>query len=144
MLASPGTASPAEIVSDQDPPTGFGLDPPLDLVHLARHCLGDHELEDELLGLFRLQSLTLVGQLSDSSLLSLESKANIAHKLHGSALAVGAGRVASASRRVEEFATAAGDRALPGTDEYAAVTRAIAVLISAVAEAVAEIERIRG
>ena len=37
---------------------------------------------------------TLTAQLSDSSHLSLESKAKIAHKLRGSALAVGARRVA--------------------------------------------------
>ena len=43
-----------------------GFDPPLDLVHLARQCLGDHELEAELLGLFRLQAPALMAQLSDS------------------------------------------------------------------------------
>lgn len=144
MLATPGIAGPAKTVSDRGPVTELGPDPPLDLVHLARHCLGDRELEDELLGLFRLQSLALAAQLSDPTLLSLESKANIAHKLRGSALVVGAGRVASAAARIEEFAIFAGDRARPGTDELAAVTRAVAALISAVAEAVTEIERIRG
>ena len=33
-----------------------GFDPPLDLVHLARQCLGDHELEAELLAMFQLQA----------------------------------------------------------------------------------------
>ena len=33
-----------------------GFDPPLDLVHLARQCLGDRELEAELLAMFRLQA----------------------------------------------------------------------------------------
>ena len=40
------------------------FDPPLDLVHLARQCLGDHELEAELLGLFRLQARALTAELT--------------------------------------------------------------------------------
>ncbi len=111
-------------------------DPPLDLVHLARQCLGDQELEAELLGLFRLQAPALMAQLSDPSVLTLESKARIAHTLRGSALAVGAGRVASAAWRIEELAA--------GGEQGSAETRAVAELLSSVAEAVAEIERIRG
>jgi HPt (histidine-containing phosphotransfer) domain-containing protein len=113
------------------------FDPPLDLVHLARQCVGDHELEAELLGLFRLQARALTAQLAECPPLSLESKAKIAHQLRGSALAVGARRVASAARRIEELASAAGD-------QRSAEARAIAALLSAVAEALAEIERIRG
>src|ERR1700734_1483698 len=85
-----------------------GFDPPLDLVHLARQCLGDHELEAELLQLFRQQAPTLTARLSGSPHLSLDAKAKIAHMLRGSALAVGAGRVAGAARRIEEFASAGG------------------------------------
>ena len=114
-----------------------GFDPPLDLVHLARQCLGDHELEAELLGLFRLQAPALTAQLSGPPPLSLPLKAKIAHTLRGSALAVGAGRVASAAWRIEELAAAAGDQG-------PAEARAIAALRSAVAEALAEIDRIRG
>jgi chemotaxis protein histidine kinase CheA len=112
-----------------------GFDPPLDLVHLARQCLGDHELEAELLGLFRLQAPALTAQLSGPPLLSLASRAKIAHTLRGSALAVGARRVASAAWCIEELASAAGDPP--------AEARAIAVLRSAVAEALTEIDRIR-
>jgi HPt (histidine-containing phosphotransfer) domain-containing protein len=111
-------------------------DPPLDLVHLTRQCLGDQELEAELLGLFRLQAPAMMAQLSHFSALTLESKARIAHTLRGSALAVGARRVASAAWRVEELAAAGGEQ---GSEE----TRAVAELLSSVAEAVAEIERIR-
>jgi hypothetical protein len=114
-----------------------GFDPPLDLVHLARQCLGDHELEAELLGLFRLQARALTAQLSGSPILSLESKAKVAHTLRGSALAIGAGRVASAASRIEELASAAGDQGLAGA-------HAIAALLSAVAEALTEIDRIQG
>jgi hypothetical protein len=113
------------------------FDPPIDLVHLARQCLGDHELEAELLGLFRLQARTLTAELSNSPLLPLESKAKIAHTLRGSALAVGARGVASAAWRIEELASATGD-------QRSAEAHAIAALQSAVAEALAEIDRIRG
>jgi HPt (histidine-containing phosphotransfer) domain-containing protein len=112
------------------------LVPPLDLVHLARQCLGDQELETELLGLFRLQAPALMAQLADSLVSSLESKARIAHTLRGSALAVGAGRVASAAWRIEELASIGGEQG-------SAETRALAELRFSVAEAVAEIERIR-
>jgi HPt (histidine-containing phosphotransfer) domain-containing protein len=114
-----------------------GSDPPLDLVHLARQCLGDADLETELLGLFRLQAPALTAQLSGSPPLSSDAKAKIAHALRGSALAVGAGRVASAAWRIEELASAGGDQS-------SADALAIAALLSAVDEAVAEIDRIRG
>jgi chemotaxis protein histidine kinase CheA len=114
-----------------------GFDPPLDLVHLARQCLGDRELEAELLGLFRVQAPALTAQLSGPPHLSLEAKGRIAHTLRGSALAVGAGRVASAAWRIEELASAAGV-------QRSAVAVAIAELQAAVAEALTEIDRIRG
>jgi chemotaxis protein histidine kinase CheA len=115
---------------------GFS-NPPLDLVHLARQCLGDRALETELLGLFRLQAPALTAQLFGPPPVSLELKARIAHTLRGSALAVGAGHVASAAWRIEELASAAGDQSL-------AEEAAIAALLSAVDEALAEIDRIRG
>jgi HPt (histidine-containing phosphotransfer) domain-containing protein len=113
-----------------------GLDPPLDLVHLARQCLGDHELESELLQLFRLQAPALMARLSGSPPLPLDAKAKIAHTLRGSALAVGAGRVAGAASRIEELASAGGDQS-------SAEAHAIAALVSAVNEALAEIDRLR-
>jgi chemotaxis protein histidine kinase CheA len=111
--------------------------PPLDLVHLARQCLGDRDLEMELLGLFRLQAPALTGQLSGSPHLSLDAKARIAHTLRGSALAIGAGRVAGAAWRIEELASA-------GCDQSSAQAHAVAALLSAVSEALAEIDRIQG
>ena len=98
-----GAARLAENGSNWDESTDGGFDPPLDLVHLARQCQGDHELETELLGLFLLQAPALTAQIADPGLLPLESKAKIAHKLRGSALSVGAGRVARAAWRVEEL-----------------------------------------
>lgn len=125
-------------------PLGDRGDPPLDLVHLARQCAGDHELERELLGLFRLQSRALATQLLAAPPASLESQARIAHQLCGSALAVGARRVASAARKIEECASAALRRASPSAKDRAALTPAIATLEATVVEAIAEIERIRG
>jgi hypothetical protein len=90
------------------------FDPPLDLVHLARQCLGDHELEAELLQLFRQQAPTLTARLSGSPHLSLDAKAKIA-------------QLASA-----------------GGDQSSAEPGAIAALLSAVHQAVAEIDRLRG
>jgi len=113
------------------------LGPPLDLAHLARQCLGDHALEAEMLGLFRLQAPTLTAELSGMQLLPPESRTKVAHTLRGSALAVGARRVASAAWRVEELASAGGGRG-------SAEARAIASLQSAVAEVLTEIDRIRG
>jgi HPt (histidine-containing phosphotransfer) domain-containing protein len=113
------------------------FDPPIDLVHLSRQCLGDPELEAELLAMFRLQARSSRAELSNSAPLSVESKAKIAHRLRGSALAVGARRVARAAGRIEELALASGD-------QRAAEADATASLLSTVAEALAEIDRIRG
>jgi HPt (histidine-containing phosphotransfer) domain-containing protein len=113
------------------------FDPPIDLVHLSRQCLGDPKLEAELLAMFRLQARSLRAELSNSAPLSVESKAKIAHRLRGSALAVGARRVARAAGRIEELALASGD-------QRAAEADATASLLSTVAEALAEIDRIRG
>jgi HPt (histidine-containing phosphotransfer) domain-containing protein len=113
------------------------FDPPIDLVHLSRQCFGDPELEAELLAMFRLQARSLTAELSDSAPLSMESKTKIAHKLRGSALAVGARHVASAAGRIEELASSVGD-------QRSAEAYATAALLAAVAEALAEIERIRG
>ena len=134
----------AQAGSTWDESTASGFDPPLDLVHLARQCLGDHELESELLALFRLQAPALTAQLADSSHLSLELKAKIAHKLRGSALSVGAGRVALAASRIEELASAGNLRPQGDPDRRQDVAGEIAALLAAVTEAVVEIDRILG
>ena len=115
--------------------------PPLDLSHLARQCQGDAGLQAEVLAQFRLQLVALCAQLSEPLNEPLEAKAHIAHKLCGSALAVGAGRVAEAARRLECEIRAAIERAPAKAGRLA---RALAALESSVEEAIAEIERIRG
>lgn len=136
------TARPAATAPSQEPNALGDPDSPIDLVHLARQCQGDARLEAELLDLFRRLGPSLVAQASEPQT-PLELKATIAHKLRGSALAIGAGRVARAAEAIENLArsTVAGER----TDE--AQTRAdslaIAALQTAMAEAIALIERLR-
>ena len=144
MLDRSRAARRLEAVSNRDNWTDVDSDRLLDLVHLARHCLGDCELEDELLRLFRAQSQTLTAQLSDPSQLSLKSKADIAHKLRGSAVAVGARRVAGAALKIEELAAASGGRPRLDIDDRVAEARALLALLFAVTQTVVEIDRIRG
>jgi len=74
-------------------------EPAIDLVHLARQTDGDVALEAELLALFDRQSASLLAQLTVEG--ARAPCADIAHKLRGSALAIGAGRVASAAQALE-------------------------------------------
>ena len=72
-------------------------DGPIDFEHLRRMTLGDAELEREVLGLFSVQALRLVGTLAA---LPADARAQ-AHTLKGSARAVGAFAVADAASRLE-------------------------------------------
>ena len=113
----------------------IGAGPAIDLVHLARQTDADPALEEELLTMFSRQAEAILAQLVGTPL-SVEAAGNIAHKLAGSALAIGAGRVAEAARRLEDLAKS-GRGATP-----AAARRAIAALEAAVAEAKADIARL--
>jgi HPt (histidine-containing phosphotransfer) domain-containing protein len=134
------TARPVEKDSKPAQSTARGHAPLVDLVHLTRQCQGDSALEDELLERFHLQSRALCAQLSKPANAPLELKARIAHTLRGSALAIGAGRVADAAREVEAEIEAALERT-PARAER--LSQAIAALEASVADVVAEIERIR-
>jgi HPt (histidine-containing phosphotransfer) domain-containing protein len=139
MLENAAAESPEETASRRESPI-FG-DPPVDLVHLSRQCQGDPDLEEELLGLFGRLAPALVAQLSDPQM-RLEQKAEIAHKLRGSALAIGAGRVARAAEAIEEMARA--PRRGDGPGEEGAASLAVAALQQTVSEAIAQIERLLG
>lgn len=80
-------------------------DGPIDLDHLREVTFGDVELEREVLGMFSTQSVRLIGALS-----SLPPEAGaLAHRLKGSARAVGAFRVADAADVLESTIRNGGD-----------------------------------
>ena len=107
----------------------------LDLVHLSAQCLGDGDLEKELLRLFRVQAIGALTKLSVAVRTSPDGAAAFAHELRGAALAVGANRVARAAAMIEirqrPSSTRDGDEA------------ALADLEISIKEAVAEIDRLR-
>jgi HPt (histidine-containing phosphotransfer) domain-containing protein len=110
--------------------------PAVDLVHLARQTEGDAELEAELLALFDRQSVSLLAELA-ADRAARAGRADIAHKLRGSALAIGAGRVASAAQTLETLLNS--DRISPHERE-----RALGGLAAAVAEARVAIAELLG
>jgi HPt (histidine-containing phosphotransfer) domain-containing protein len=72
-------------------------DGPIDIEHLARMTLGDASLEREVLAMFSAQAVGLIGRLADLA----ADTAGLAHKLKGSARAIGAFRVADAAASLE-------------------------------------------
>lgn len=102
---------------------------PIDLSQLRQSTLGDVGLEREVLALFAGQAGRLVGLLAD---LPPEAGA-LAHKLKGSARAIGARRVAEAARILE---MAINDRGAPTQS----LAQALADLGEAVSQARAAIE----
>jgi HPt (histidine-containing phosphotransfer) domain-containing protein len=101
--------------------------PAIDLVRLARQCLGDQDLERELLVMFERQAARVIGRLTSAASEDFKLRADLAHTLKGSALAVGAQRVADAAARIE---TLCEERAGAST-----VAAALASLAGAVSEA---------
>ncbi|MFH6782438.1 MULTISPECIES: Hpt domain-containing protein [Methylobacterium] len=81
----------------------------LDRAHLAHQTFGDDELAREVLALFAGQCARLVPGLTDPGL-DAAARADLAHTLKGSALGVGAMRVAMLAGRIET-ALRAGDAA---------------------------------
>jgi HPt (histidine-containing phosphotransfer) domain-containing protein len=104
-------------------------DGPIDLAHLARMSLGDAVLEREVLSLFVAQSTKLIGALAT---LPRDGR-ELAHKLKGSARAIGAFAVADAAARLEHVLASGAEPAEP-----------LAVLTEAVARARNAIEAILG
>ena len=108
--------------------------PAIDLVRLARQCLGDQDLERELLVLFERQAARAIGRLAGAPSGDFKLRADLAHTLKGSALAVGAQRVAEAAARVETLCSEqAGDATL------AAALASLAAAVSEAREAIARL-----
>jgi HPt (histidine-containing phosphotransfer) domain-containing protein len=82
---------------------GFEVSP-VDLVHLARQTLGDRTLEQQLLDLFDVQAAQIAEKLKTAE--AGAASADLAHKLKGSARAVGANDVAGAAENYEYAARA--------------------------------------
>lgn len=74
------------------------VDQPVDVNHLARMTLGDRSLEHEVLQLFERQAGLLLARMRQSD---PKAAGAFAHTLKGSALGIGAWRVAGAAEAVE-------------------------------------------
>lgn len=73
----------------------------LDLVHLSRQTFGDHALETELLSLFDRQAERFSARLLEPGAGQAAARADLAHTLKGSALAVGAFALGEAAEAYE-------------------------------------------
>jgi HPt (histidine-containing phosphotransfer) domain-containing protein len=71
---------------------------PIDRSHLSRMTFGDHSLEREVLQLFDRQAELLMERMNASEPAAV---ATLAHTLKGSAVGIGAGRVARAAAAAE-------------------------------------------
>jgi HPt (histidine-containing phosphotransfer) domain-containing protein len=120
-----------DVWDDEDDVSDDAAEPIIDLVHLARQTLSDQALEVELLDMFERQSARILAQLTETRDGDAKALENLAHTLRGSALSIGAGRVAR-SAQLYESACAAGLRG-------GALNATLAALADAVAEARATI-----
>ena len=114
----------------REPLKGELEDRPIDLVHLARATDGDESLEAELLGMFDRQSEKLVERVRLADL-PRRARGDIAHRLRGSALAIGAFAVAEAAHALETAFEGEGQEPLA---EIAALTAKVAQARSAISE----------
>lgn len=120
-----------DVWDDEDEFAEDGAGPVIDLVHLARQTLSDQALEIELLDMFERQSARILAQLVETNDGDGKIRENLAHTLRGSALSIGAGRVAR-SAQAYEAACAVGLRG-------GALNTTLAALAEAVTEARAAI-----
>jgi HPt (histidine-containing phosphotransfer) domain-containing protein len=84
-------------------------DGPIDFDHLHRMTLGDNSLEREVLAMFAGQATELAAALAQLS----PNAATLAHKLKGSARAIGAVHVAAAAADLETALRTGSDAAEP-------------------------------
>lgn len=78
-----------------------GGETPVDLVHLARHTLGDAHLEREVLQLFVTQSRIYINRLKEAG--NAEQWKRAAHTIKGSARGIGAWAVAECAETAERL-----------------------------------------
>jgi HPt (histidine-containing phosphotransfer) domain-containing protein len=106
--------------------------PALDLGHLNAQTQGDEALQRQLLTLFRVQARQIIFDLQNRTFESAKVSADFAHLLRGSALAIGATRVAAMAAAYEKLVTSPND----GPASYV-----LEALAKAVADALAAIDR---
>lgn len=99
----------------------------VDMAHLSRQTMGDRDLEQEVLGIFRRQLRLMMTRLE--TITDPRGRFEIAHGIKGSAQGVGAWRVAKAAEMLENSAQS-------GEPMGAALSS----LAEAVAEVLAEID----
>lgn len=73
---------------------------PIDLVHLAKQCLGDANLEFEVLRLFDTTMVTYLDRLNRS--VTFDELALNLHSMKGAAMGVGAGPIADLAKTAEK------------------------------------------
>jgi HPt (histidine-containing phosphotransfer) domain-containing protein len=106
--------------------------PTIDLVHLARQTMDDSALEIELLEMFDRQAERIAAELARTDRSQTIALADLAHRLRGSALALGANRIVLAAQRLEDCCATGG----PDSESL------IRALVAALDEARAEIRRL--
>jgi HPt (histidine-containing phosphotransfer) domain-containing protein len=116
---------------NKDSVSSLEATPAIDLVRLARHCLGDQDLELELLEMFDRQATRIIAQLTEVASHNFKVSADLAHTLKGSALAVGANQVARAAGRLEALCDDS-----PGQSALAAALASLAAAVSEAREAI--------
>jgi HPt (histidine-containing phosphotransfer) domain-containing protein len=99
---------------------------PIDLIFLAHQTLGDEQLETELLLLFDRQAGDILANLAAAP--SASARVDLAHRLKGSARAIGAAAVAAAA---EDYELAAQKNATLSTN-FAALSAAVGEARSAI------------
>ena len=104
----------------------------LDRDHLARMTFGDRSLEREVLQLFDRQSELLLERMRASEPAAI---ATLAHTLKGSAVGIGATRVASAAAEVEATARQGPVKCSRAIDELAQAVEEARAAISALIRA---------
>lgn len=107
-------------------------EPVIDLEHLSRMTLGEHDLEREVLGLFDQQAVMLLARMAREEPRVVGA---FAHTLAGSARRIGAWKVAEAAAAVERAARE------PGAIALTAVMDDLVAAVAAAHAAIGELQR---
>lgn len=96
---------------------------PIDLAHLARQTMGDAALQREVLAMFVEQAGALCDEIT--AVTAQGARADLLHRLNGSARAIGAWQVAELAGRFE--------RVQPTEEEIDALRAAVAAVMTHIA-----------